>query len=56
LVAFDHHEIGALLMDEGDLTFETSAIRAEYPDLPSTTIADVVVSPRLVRIALQRAR
>ena len=46
----------ALLMDEGDLTFDASAIRAEYRDLPSTTVADALVSPIREQAALQPAR
>jgi hypothetical protein len=43
-------------MDEGDLTFDASAIRAEYRDLPSTTVADALVSPIRGQTALQPAR
>jgi hypothetical protein len=32
----------ALVMDEADLTFDSTPVRHRYPDLPCTTLADVL--------------
>ena len=37
----------ALVMDRADLTFDTTAIHRAYPDLPATSLTDLLATPSL---------
>lgn len=36
----------ALVLDTADMTFDASAVRMAFPDLPSTTLADLLTRPQ----------